>query len=43
MNKFLSISEVSKLLNLVDPLTKKPQNHVLRYWEKEFKEVKQKN
>ena len=42
MNKFLSISEVSKLLNLVDPLTKKPQNHVLRYWEKEFKEVKPK-
>ena len=29
-------------MNLVDPITKKPLNHVLRYWEKEFKEIKPK-
>ena len=42
MNKFLSITEVSKILNLVHPVTKKPLNHVLRYWEKEFKVIKPK-
>jgi hypothetical protein len=26
----------------VDPVTKKPQNHILRFWEKEFKEIKPK-
>ncbi len=42
MNKLLGISEMSKLLNFVDPVTKKPQNHILRYWEKEFKEIRPK-
>ena len=42
MSKFLTISEVSKILNLVDPKTKKPHNHVLRYWENVFKEIKPK-
>ena len=42
MNKFLSISELSKKLSLVHPITKKPLNHILRYWEKEFKEIKPK-
>ena len=42
MNKYLSISDVSKLLNFIDPLTKKPKNHILRYWEKEFKIIKPK-
>ena len=42
MDKFLSITEVSKILNLVDPITKRPLNHVLRYWEKEFKIIKPK-
>ena len=42
MNKLCSISEASKILNLVDPKTKKPLNHVLRYWEKEFKEIRPK-
>ncbi len=42
MNKLLNISDVSKILNLVDPITKKPLNHILRYWEKEFKEIKPK-
>ena len=42
MNKYLTISEVSKILNLINPKTKKPSNHILRYWEKEFKEIKPK-
>ena len=42
MTKLINISELSKILNLVDPETKKPQNYILRYWEKEFKEIKPK-
>ena len=39
MSKLLTISEVSKILDLIDPKTKKPLNHILRYWENEFKEI----
>ena len=42
MDKLINISEVSKKINLVDPVTKKPLNHILRYWEKEFKEIRPK-
>ena len=42
MKKFYSISELSKDLNLIDPLKKKPRNYVLRYWEKEFKQIRPK-
>ena len=42
MNKLISISELSKMLNLVDPKTKKPLNHVLRYWEKQFSSIRPK-
>ena len=42
MNKLKNISDVSKILNLIDPISKKPQNHIIRYWEKEFKEIKPK-
>ncbi len=42
MNKLIGISELSKLLNLIDPKTKKPMNHILRYWEKEFKVIRPK-
>ena len=42
MDKYLTISEVSKILNLINPKTKKPLNHILRYWENEFKEIKPK-
>ena len=42
MSKFIGISEASKILNLIDPKTKKPLNHVLRYWEKQFKDIKPK-
>ena len=42
MKKLFNISDVSKMLNLVDSKSKKPLNHILRYWEKEFKEIKPK-
>tara|TARA_Y100000389_G_C17202584_1_gene384415 strand:+ start:167 stop:553 length:387 start_codon:yes stop_codon:yes gene_type:complete len=42
MNKLINISELSKILNLVDTNSKKPLNHVLRYWEKEFKQIRPK-
>ncbi len=42
MNKYIKISEVSKIMNLIDPVSKKPLNHILRYWEREFKEIKPK-
>ena len=42
MNKLFSISEVTKQLNLIDPNTKKPKNYILRYWEKEFSEIRPK-
>ena len=42
MNKYFKISEVSKILKLIDPVTQKPLNHIIRYWEKEFKQIKPK-
>ncbi len=42
MNKLIKISDVCKILKLIDPITKKPLNHILRYWEKEFKEIRPK-
>ena len=42
MKKLFNISDVSKNLNFVDPKTKKPLNYILRYWEKEFREIKPK-
>ena len=42
MNKFISISELSKILNLVDSSKSKTRNYILRYWEKEFKQIKPK-
>ena len=42
MSKFYKISEVSVYLDLVNPLSKKPLNHILRYWEKEFRQIKPK-
>ena len=41
MNKFISISDLSKLLNLTNK-DKKPLNYIIRYWEKEFKQIKPK-
>lgn len=42
MNKLVNISELCKILNLIDPNTKKPLNHIIRYWEKEFQQIKPK-
>ncbi len=39
MTKLVNISELSILLNLIDYKTKKPKNYILRYWEKEFKQI----
>ena len=40
MSKLKTISELAKFLKLIDSNTKKPQNYILRYWEKEFKQIK---
>ena len=36
MGKLINISTLAKILDLIDPKTKKTKNHVIRYWEKEF-------
>ena len=40
MDKLVNISEASKLLEIINIKTKKPSNYILRYWEKEFKQIK---
>tara|TARA_B100000963_G_C22628575_1_gene673692 strand:- start:323 stop:703 length:381 start_codon:yes stop_codon:yes gene_type:complete len=42
MDKLVTISELSKILDLKDNITNKPLNHTIRYWEKEFKEIRPK-
>ena len=42
MTKFIGITDLAKKLDLINPKNKKPLNHVLRYWEKEFKFIKPK-
>ena len=42
MDKLISISQLSNKLNLISPNNKKPKNYILRYWEKEFKQIKPK-
>ena len=39
---YKSISEVAVLLNLINPKTGKVSTHTLRFWEKEFKQIKPK-
>jgi len=41
-DSYKTISEVAKLLNLINSNTGKVSTHTLRYWEKEFKQVKPK-
>ena len=41
-NKLLSISQVAKLLGLINKKNKKPSTHTLRFWEKKFKQLKPK-
>ena len=40
MTKLINISELSRLLNLVNDKTNKPANYTLRFWEKEFTQIK---
>ena len=40
MEKLVSISQLSLILDLVNSKTKKPSTHVLRYWKKELKQIK---
>ena len=42
MKKLLNISELSKELNFTSLETKKPLNYILRYWEKQFTQIKPK-
>ena len=42
MRRFITISEVSKILGLINSSSKKPSNHIIRYWEKEFKQIRPK-
>ena len=42
MKKLFNITEVSNILKLTNPNNNKPLNHILRYWEKEFKQIKPK-
>ena len=38
--KYKTIGEVAKLLNLIDKKTGKLSTHTIRFWEKEFSQVK---
>ena len=40
MKKLINISQLSKLLNLTNKKTNKPSNYILRYWEKEFSQIR---
>ena len=39
---YKTISEVAELLNLVNTKTGKVSTHTIRFWEKEFKQIKPK-
>ena len=41
MNKLIKIGSLSKILKLTDQ-NNKPLNHIIRYWEKEFKQIRPK-
>ncbi len=40
MNRLITISELAKSLKLINKKNQKPQNYIIRYWEKEFKQIK---
>ena len=42
MKKLLNISEVTKIIGLIDKKSRKPINSTLRYWETKFKQIKPK-
>jgi len=39
-NAYKTIGEAAKQLNLVDEKTGRIQTHTIRYWEKQFKQIK---
>jgi DNA-binding transcriptional MerR regulator len=39
-NKLLSISQLAFKLDLINPKNNKPLTHTLRFWEKQFKQLK---
>ena len=39
-SKLLGISEVAKMLGLINNKNQKPLTHTLRFWEKKFKQLK---
>ena len=39
---YKSIGDVAKILNLVDKKNGKPSTHTIRFWEKEFRQIKPK-
>ena len=41
-NSYKTISEVTRILNLVNKKTGSLNTHTLRFWEKQFKQVKPK-
>ncbi len=40
MSRLINISELTKLLNIDQVKSKKTSSHTLRYWEKEFSQIK---
>ena len=42
MEKLINIGKLTKSLNLINKSNNKPSTHILRYWEKEFKQIKPK-
>ncbi len=41
-SEYKTISQVAELLKLINKKTGKPSTHTLRYWEKEFKQIRPK-
>ena len=42
MSKLITITELSKKIGLINSKRNKSSNYILRYWEKEFKQIKPK-
>ena len=40
MEKLFTITQLSTMLNLINRKTKKPSNHILRFWEKKFRQIR---
>ena len=41
-SKYKTIGEVAKILNLINKKNGSPSTHTIRFWEKEFKQIKPK-